>query len=98
MNETNKWICAVAYIIFFIPILVDGKNEEYKFHTNQGFNLFLLFLAISIIGSFVPVIGWFIILPLGGIISFVLCIIGIINAINEKCKELPVIGKFKLIK
>lgn len=98
MNETNKWICAVAYIIFFIPILVDSKNEEYKFHTNQGLNLFLLFIAISIVGSFVPVIGWFIILPLGGIVSFILCVIGIINAINEKCKELPVIGKYRLIK
>lgn len=98
MNETNKWICAVAYIIFFIPILVDSKNEGYKFHTNQGLNLFLLFIAISIVGSFVPVIGWFIILPLGGIVSFMLCVIGIINAINEKCKELPVIGKYRLIK
>lgn len=47
---------------------------------------------------FVPVIGWFIILPLGGIVSFVLCIMGVINAINEKSKELPVIGKYRLIK
>lgn len=98
MKETNKWICALAYIIFFVPLLVDNENDEYKFHANQGLNLLLLFVAISIIGSFVPVIGWFIILPLGGIVSFVLCIMGVINAINEKCKELPVIGKYRLIK
>jgi uncharacterized membrane protein len=98
MNETNKGICALAYIIFFIPMLVDSNNEEYKFHTNQGLNLFLLFLAISIIGSFIPVIGWFIILPLGGIMALVLCVMGIINAVNEKQKELPIIGKYRLIK
>jgi len=98
MNETNKGICALAYIIFFIPMLVDSNNEEYKFHTNQGLNLFLLFLAISIVGSFIPVIGWFIILPLGGIMALVLCVMGIINAVNEKQKELPIIGKYRLIK
>ncbi len=97
MSETNKWISAIAYILFFVPILVDSQNEEYKFHTNQGLNLILLFIAIGIVGFFIPVIGWFIILPLGGMISFVLCVIGIINAINEKCKELPVIGKYRLI-
>lgn len=97
MNETNKWICALAYIIFFVPILVDSKNEEYKFHTNQGLNLLLLYVAIGIVGFLVPVIGWFIILPLGGVIVFVLAVIGIINALNEKQKELPIIGKFRLI-
>lgn len=98
MNETNKWVCALAYIVFFIPILVDSNNENYKFHTNQGLNLFLLFIVISLVGSFIPVIGWFIILPLGGLVSFALCVLGIVNALNEKCKELPVIGKYVLIK
>lgn len=98
MKETNKWICALAYIIFFVPIVVDSNNDDYKFHTNQGLNLFLLFVATNIVGSFVPVIGWFIILPVGSIMAFVLCVIGIINSFNEKTKELPVIGKYRLIK
>lgn len=98
MNESNKWICAIAYIIFFVPMLVDSRNEDYKFHTNQGLNLLLLFLAISVVGTIVPVIGWFIILPLGSLIALGLCIVGILNAVNKKCKELPVIGKYKLIK
>ena len=33
-----------------------------------------------------------------GIVSVVLAIIGIINAANGKAKELPVIGKFKILK
>ncbi|MFA9399255.1 MAG: hypothetical protein ACERKV_13455, partial [Clostridiaceae bacterium] len=81
MKETNKWICAIAYIIFFIPIIVDNNNEEYKFHTNQGLNLFILFALGSIIGSFVPVIGWFLILPIVSIFSFILFIMGVINSL-----------------
>ncbi|QZY53716.1 hypothetical protein [Crassaminicella profunda] len=98
MKDTNKWICVLAYIIFFIPMVVDGNNEEYKFHTNQGINLFIFAVAISIIGSFVPVIGWFIILPIGEIFCLVLAIMGMVNAYNERMKEIPIIGKYRLIK
>ena len=98
MKETNKWICVLAYIIFVIPILVDSDNDKYKFHSNQGLILFILAVVISIIGSFIPVIGWFIILPLGEILCIVLVIIGMINAYNGKMKELPIVGKYKLIK
>jgi uncharacterized membrane protein len=98
MKENNKWICALAYIVFFIPILIDSDNNKYKFHANQGLNLFLLSAAVSIIGSFLPFIGWFIILPLGGLLCFILAVVGVINALNEKMKELPLIGKYKLIK
>ncbi len=98
MKETNKWICVLAYLIFFLPLLLDGENETYKFHANQGLNLLLLSIAISIIGTFIPIIGWFIILPIGGLLCFVLFIIGVINAINEKTKELPLVGSIKLIK
>jgi len=94
----NKWVCALAYIVFFIPILIDSDNNTYKFHANQGLNLFLLSAVVSIIGSFLPFIGWFIILPLGSLLCFILAIMGVINAINEKMKELPLIGKYKLIK
>jgi uncharacterized membrane protein len=98
MKDTNKWICALAYIVFFVPIIIDGSNEEYKFHANQGLNLFLASVAVSIIGSFVPVIGWFLILPVGGLFCFALAVMGVLNSINETMKELPLIGKYRLIK
>ncbi|MDA3845598.1 MAG: hypothetical protein PF505_03505 [Vallitaleaceae bacterium] len=98
MKETNRWINVVAYFVFFVPILVDGENESYKFHANQGLVLLILFIGVSILGTIVPVIGWFIILPLGSLLCFILAIIGIVNAYSEKQKELPVIGKYKIIK
>lgn len=98
IKETNKWICAIAYVIFFIPILVDRDNIDYIFHTNQGLNLFLLSLAITTTGLLVPALGWFLILPFGTLYCFVLTIIGIINAANQTNKELPLVGGFRLIK
>ncbi len=97
-KETNNLINAVAYLIFFIPLIVDGNNEEYKFHANQGLVLLILGIIVSVLGSILPIIGWFVILPVGLIFVLVLAIIGIINGINRKQKELPLIGKIKLIK
>lgn len=97
-QETNKWVGVLAYIIFFIPLVVNGEDEAYKFHANQGLNLLLLGIAVAVLGTIIPILGWFIILPLGEIMVIVFAIIGIINAINEKQKELPLIGKVRLIK
>ncbi len=97
-TEQNKWLGVVAYLIFFIPLLVDKENEYLKFHANQGLVLLLLGIAVSIVGSIIPFIGWFVILPLGAIFCLVLGIIGIVNAFNMKMKELPVIGGIKIIK
>jgi len=98
IKETNKWICALAYIIFFIPLLVDRDNRDYIFHTNQGLNLFLFSVAITTVGIIVPALGWFLILPIGTLYCFVLTIIGIINAVNHINKELPLVGRYRLIK
>ena len=45
----------------------------------------------------IPILGW-IIAPIASILITVLSVIGIINALNGKAKELPIIGKFKIIK
>ena len=97
-KETNKVLNALAYLIFFIPLIADSENEEYRFHANQGLVLLLFSIAVCIIGTIIPIIGWLVILPLGGILCLILAIVGIVNAINEKMKELPVIGKIKIIK
>ncbi len=96
---TNKWLCVLAYfgILFFIPLVVDSSNEVYKFHANQGLNLFLFGLIVNVAARFIPYIG-FIISMVGGIASLVFAIMGILNAINEETKELPLIGQFRLIK
>ncbi|MCH4886807.1 hypothetical protein EZV73_04465 [Acidaminobacter sp. JC074] len=97
-KETNKWLCALAYLIFFAPLLADSENQTYKFHANQSLILLILYIAVNVIGAIIPVIGWLIILPLGGLFCLILFIMGIVNSINENEKELPLIGKYRLIK
>lgn len=92
-NSTGMAI--VAYIIFFVPLLTESKDDPFvKFHVKQALMLVITGLAVSVLGSIIPLIGWFIIGPFGSLAVFVLWIIGIINAANGKKQELPIIGKY----
>ena len=94
--EKNKAMALLAYIIFLIPLLAAKDSKFARFHTNQGLVLFLCGIIASVV-AVIPVIGW-IVAPIAGLVITVLAIIGIINALNGKAKELPVIGKFKILK
>ncbi len=96
--EKNKGIAALAYLIFFLPLLTAKDSAYAKYHANQGLVLLLLGIAVSIVGSIIPFLGWFLILPVGGIFTVVLFVMGIVNAMNGKCKPLPLIGKLEIIK
>ena len=94
--EKNKVMALLAYIIFLIPLLAAKDSKFARFHTNQGLVLFLGGIIASVV-AVIPVIGW-IIAPIAGLVITVLAVIGIINALNGRAKELPVIGKFKILK
>lgn len=101
----NKVFAVLAYIgiLFLVPLLAASNSKFARYHTNQGLVLFLATIITGIgsgILSIIPFVGcvaW--ILPfvvMGG--SFVLMVIGIINAANGQYKPLPLIGHFELIK
>ena len=94
--EKNKIMAVLAYIIFLIPLLAAKDSRFARFHTNQGLVLFISAIIFSIV-AVIPIIGW-IIAPIIGLLITVLAIIGIINALNGRTKELPIIGKFKILK
>ncbi|NHN32321.1 hypothetical protein G9U52_20995 [Paenibacillus sp. S3N08] len=95
-NE-NKWVGVLAYIIFFIPLLVAKQSRFAMFHANQGLLLLLLCVAANVILGFIPIIGW-ILLPFANLATLGLAIYGIIQAANGLIKPLPVIGNYILIK
>ncbi len=108
INE-NKVMAVLAYFGLFvlIPIFAAKKSKFARYHSNQGLVLLLAALAYSIaygiLSGIILAISWrlyFIvsILSLVSIVFAVLCIIGIINAATGKAKELPLIGKFKILK
>lgn len=91
-NKKNTGMAIVAYIIFFIPLLTDAKNDPFvKYHVKQGLILFIAGVIVSLFARAIPVLG-FLISPILNIILFILLIIGILNAAKGLEKPLPIIG------
>lgn len=89
--QQGKTMAIVAYIIFFIPLLMDDmrKNKFVMFHTEQSILIVILYFIVSIVGTITCGIGMVLY-----IVCIVLQIIGIMNASNGEMKPLPVIGQF----
>lgn len=49
--ESGKGMAILAYILPFIPYLVEKKNKFVKYHSAQGMNLLIIVIAYSIIYS-----------------------------------------------
>ncbi len=107
--EQNKVMGILAYLswLVLIPIFAAKGSKFARFHANQGLVLAITEIAWwivqSILTSILFSISWrlgFIstILSLVNIVFLVLLIIGIMNAASGKAKELPIIGKFKILK
>jgi len=98
----NKVMAVLAYfgLLFLIPLLAAKQSPFARYHTNQGIVLFLVDIAVGIVGgilAFIPIIGW-LVSSLASLVLFILFIIGIINAAQGKAKELPFIGRFRILK
>lgn len=69
------------------------KNEITGHHVKQAINLYIWTFALTIICGMLIFIGWMLI-PFIQFAAVVLGIIGIINAMNGKKLDLPMIGGF----
>jgi len=95
--EKNKVVAALAYILFFLPFVACPDSAFGKFHANQGLILLIVGVVGSVILGMIPIIGWMI-LPIFSLLMLLVGIIGLVGALNGKAKELPIIGKYKIIK
>lgn len=112
--SNNKVYAILAYIsiLVLVPLIAAPKSKFARFHTNQGFILFIGEAAYSVVRRVVlsvlsalawgPIWAVYKTVALAsaviGIIFPVFSIIGIIYAAQGKAKELPIIGKIKLFK
>jgi uncharacterized membrane protein len=109
-TDNTRLYSILAYIgiLFIVGLIADPQNQKVKFHVNQGLTLFIAEVVagigvtvLSTIVSYVPYVGYILTTLVwlgvyGGL--FALAIIGILNASKGEEKQLPVIGKFTLIK
>jgi len=107
-------ILAYLGILVLVPIFAAPNSKFARFHANQGALLCIVWIAWLIVDNILTRILWAVfssslglvgvysifatILNLVYLVFTILAILGIINAANGRAKELPVIGKFKILK
>ncbi|MEM2916028.1 MAG: DUF4870 domain-containing protein [Candidatus Woesearchaeota archaeon] len=98
VSGESKLFAFLAYllnIVGFIIVLLAKKDDKFAmYHAKQSLVLFVAWVVLYLVGIVIPLLGWFIILPIGGILLFVLWLFGVINALTGKEKPLPIIGKY----
>lgn len=85
--KTTSIVAYLTWIGLLIAVCA-GDKEGAKFHVNQA----LVILLFSLLGV-IPCIGW-----VWAIFMLVCWIMGLIAAINQEEKEVPLIGKIRLLK
>lgn len=101
MNKKTTGIVAYITIVGWLIAFVAGDKEGAKFHLNQALVLAIVNLVNSLLVT--RILG---IIPfVGGLVSmvislalFVCWILGLVYAIKEEEKELPIIGAIKILK
>lgn len=86
----KKMTSIVAYItwIGLLIALLAGDREGAKFHLNQALVIWIFGLL-----GIIPCIGW-----IWSIFVLVCWIMGLIAAINQEEKPVPLLGKIQLLK
>ena len=85
--KTTSIVAYITWIGFFVALLA-GDKEGAKFHLNQA-----LVILIFFISALIPCLG-----QIWGIFMMVCWILGLVAAINQEEKEVPLIGRIRLLK
>jgi uncharacterized membrane protein len=101
LGAHTPW-AAVGYILpvlFFIPMLSDdGKKSEFAmFHANQQLILLIASIVLNVLVSVSPPFIKFLLWPLGVMFLLIASILGLVNALKGRNRELPLIGGFRLL-
>ena len=98
-TKTTSWVSYITFIGWIVAYCA-GDKEGAKFHLNQSLVIWLGYLCVALTSiplAFIPILGWLAVWA-AYIYLFVMFIMGLIAAINQEEKELPLIGKIKILK
>lgn len=103
--QNNKVFAILAYIGILVLVTIFGAKESKfaRFHANQGLVLLICGAVVDAIFGvlcLIPVVR-IVFVIIGGLVTLVwlaLMVLGIVNSARGYAKELPVIGKFKILK
>lgn len=89
-NAVLAYITIIGLIIAFV-LNNEKKNTFASFHIKQSLGIAVTGLVLGLIGL-IPIIGW-IINILGFFVLVYMWIMGLMNAVNEKQKVVPILGE-----
>ena len=95
-SDQARISCAIAYLFFFVPIVMHPESKFARYHCNQGLILLIL--------EFLGIVGLAEIPKVGGVLSF-LCLLfclfclvrGMVLALRGKAKRIPFFGKLVIV-
>jgi fumarate reductase subunit D len=92
--QENQLMAVLSYIgiLCLIPLLMKKTSKFAQEHAKQGFVLFLFEIAASVVGM-LPALG--IIGSIASVAGLIVSVIGIINVMQGKFWEIPVIGQYR---
>ena len=101
MNKKVTSIVSYITIIGWIIAYLAGEKEEAKFHLNQSLVINLASLINSwVLGAILgfipfvgPIVSWII-----SILILILWILGLVAAIKQEEKAVPILGQIKILK
>lgn len=110
--ENNSALAVLSYIpfMFFIPMIIKPTSGYLRYHGIQGLTMFLTFVGLEFIdvllcaiaNAAVPgAVGSYISIAvtlIANLCVLLLIAIGIANAVKGYARELPIIGKIRLLK
>jgi len=90
----DRLIAAIGYlgILCLVPLLLKKESAFAQHHGKQGLVLLLAWVVLWV-GNIVPVLGQ-VVWALGSLALVVLIILGMVNALQGKMWDMPVLGKY----
>lgn len=104
----NKGYAVLAYLgaLVLIPLFAAKNSKFARFHTNQGLVLFVATVVWNVVTRILTAVLKYLYVTkaivsgamwLIGMLLCVLAIMGIVNAVKGRAKELPLIGKIRFL-
>ena len=93
-NKTAMGVLAYIGPLVIVSYLVAKDDPFVKFHIKQALVLFVIEIALWFLGSFLWSLRLGFVLQILNLAVLVFAILGIVNVVQGKEKELPLIGQF----
>ncbi len=93
-DKTPAILAYVTLIGFVVAIILHSQKKTRigAYHLRQALGIFITWFVGAIVCGIIPIIGWFIMMPLWILSMIILLVLGLVAAANGQMKPVPVLG------